>query len=118
MAKNGYNVARGTTFANIDNISASVFANGVPAFSAVTGTLNYFWSAVTNTNTKFFGNTSTGGAVTTVPTFVGSVNGPIGSGGDTVTAIVHDQDLQRVYQIVYLQTVTASSCAIVTTRIM
>jgi hypothetical protein len=118
-AKNGYNVAKGTTFANIDNISASMFANGVPAFSSVTGTLNYFWSAVTNlTGGKFFGNTSTGGAATTVPTFVGSVNGPLGSGGDTVTAIVHDQDLQRVYQIIYTQTVTGSSCAIVTTRIM
>jgi len=118
-AKNGYNVARGTTFANIDNVSASVFANGVPAFSSVSGTMNYFWSAITNlTGGKFFGNTSTGGAVTTVPTFVGSVNGPLGSGGDTVTAILQDQDLQRVYKIIYMQTVTGSSCAIVTTRIM
>lgn len=118
-AKNGYDVAKSTTFANIDNISASVFANGVPAVSSITGTLNYFWSAVTNlTGGKFFGNTSTGSAVTTTPTVVGSSNGPLGSGGDTVTAIVQDQDLKRVYQIIYTQTVTASSCAIVITRIM
>lgn len=120
MAKNGYNVARGTTFANLDNVSASVFAaNGTPAFSAVSGTMNYFWSAITNlTGGKFFGNTSTGGAVTTTPTVIGSSNGSIGSGGDTVTAILQDQDSKRAYQIIYMQTVTAGNCAIVITRIM
>ena len=119
MAKNGYNVAKGTTYANVDNVSASVFANGVPAFSSVTGTINYFWSAVTNlTGGKFFGNTSTGGAVTTLPTSIGSVNGPLASGGDTVTAILQDQDLGRAYQIIYMQTVTSGSCSIVVTRIV
>ena len=119
MVKNGYDVTRGTTFANIDNVSASMFANGVPAFSSVTGTMNYFWSAITNlTGGKFFGNTSTGGAVTTLPTSIGSVNGPIGSGGDTVTAILQDQDLKRAYRIIYMQTVTAGSCSIVVTRIV
>lgn len=119
MAKNGYNVAKGTTYANVDNVSASVFANGVPAFSSVTGTMNYFWSAVTNlTGGKFFGNTSTGGAVTTLPTSIGSVNGPLASGGDTVTAILQDQDLGRAYQIIYMQTVTSGSCSIVVTRIV
>jgi len=119
MATNGYNNWKANTYANVDNISASVFSNGVPAVSSITGTLNYFWSSVTNlTGGKFWGNTSTGGAVTTTPTVVGSVNGPLAIGGDTVTVTFQDQDLKRIYTITYAQTVGSGNCAIVATRIL
>jgi len=119
MATNGYNNWKANTYANVDNISASVFSNGVPAVSSITGTLNYFWSSVTNlTGGKFWGNTSTGGAVTTTPTVVGSVNGPLASSGDTVTVTFQDQDLKRIYTITYAQTVGSGNCAIVATRIL
>jgi hypothetical protein len=118
MATNGYNNWRGNTYANVDNISASVFSNGAPAFGSVTGTLNYFWSSVTNlTGGKFFGNTSTGGAITTSPTTIGT-GITLGSGGDTVVVTLQDQDLRRLYTVTYAQTVGSGNCAIVATRIL
>jgi len=116
-ATNGYNNWKGNTYANVDNVSASVFSNGSPAFSSVSGSLNYYWSAVTNTTGKFFGNTNTGGVVTTSPTII-SGNSQIGSGGDTVILTLQDQDLRRVYEIRYMQTVGAGNCAIVVERVM
>ena len=118
MATNGYNNWRGNTYANVDNISASVFSNGAPAFGSVSGTLNYFWSSVTNlTGDKFFGNTSTGGTVTTAPITIGT-GITLGSGGDTVIVTLQDQDLRRMYTVTYAQTVGSGNCAIVTTRIL
>ena len=118
MATNGYNNWKGNTYANVDNISASVFSNGAPAFGSVNGTLNYFWSSVTNLNGgKFFGNTSTGGAVTTAPTTIGT-GITLGSGGDTVIVTLQDQDLRRMYTVTYAQTVGAGNCAIVAKRIL
>ena len=118
MATTGYNNWKGNTYANVDNISASVFSNGSPAFSSVSGTLNYFWSSVTNlTGGKFFGNTSTGGAITTSPTVLGT-GITLGSGGDTVIVTLQDQDLRRMYTVTYAQTVGAGNCAIVAKRIL
>jgi hypothetical protein len=118
MATNGYNNWRGNTYANVDNISASVFSNGAPAFSSILGTLNYFWSSVTNlTGGKFFGNTSTGGAITTSPTTIGT-GITLGSGGDTVIVTLQDQDLKRIYTVTYVQTVGSGNCAIVAKRIL
>lgn len=117
-ATNGYNNWKGNTYANVDNISASVFSNGAPAFSSITGTLNYYWSSITNlTGGRFFGNTSTGGAVTTSPTTVGTAI-TIGSGGDTVILTLQDQDLKRAYEVRYMQTVGVGNCAIVVERLM
>lgn len=115
-ATNGYNNWRGNTYANVDNVSCSVFSNGAPAFSSVSGTMNYFWSSITTlTGGAFFGNTSTGGAVTTFRTTVGT-SILLGSGGDTVRLTLQDQDLRRMYNVTYAQTVGSGNCAIVIER--
>jgi hypothetical protein len=115
-ATNGYNNWKGNTYANVDNVSCSVFSNGAPAFSSVSGTMNYFWSSITTlAGGAFFGNTSTGGAVTTFRTTIGT-NILLGSGGDTVRLTLQDQDLRRIYNVMYVQTVGAGNCAIVVER--
>lgn len=117
-ATNGYNNWKGNTYANVDNISASVFANGQPALSSVSGTLNYFWSATSvMSNHPIIGNTSTGGAVTTSRQSFG-LPWTLSSGGDTVTAIIQDQDLKRAYTVIYTQTVGSGNCAIVVERLV
>ena len=115
-ATNGYNNWKGNTYANVDNVSASVYSNGAVAFSSISGTLNYYWSSITNlTGSRFFGNTSTGGVVSTTPVILSSAI-TLGSGGDTVQLTLQDQDLKRIYNVTYVQTVGAGNCAIVVER--
>jgi hypothetical protein len=117
-ATNGYNNWKGNTYANIDNISCSVFSNGMPALSSVSGTLNYFWSATSvMSGHAIIGNTNTGGSATTIPQSFG-LPWTLASGGDTVTAVIQDQGLSRVYNVTYMQTVGTGNCAIVAERIL
>jgi hypothetical protein len=117
-ATNGYNNWKGNTYANVDNISCSVFSNGMPALSSVSGTLNYFWSATSvMSGHAIIGNTNTGGSATTTPQSFG-LPWTLSSGGDTVTAVIQDQGLSRVYNVTYMQTVGVGNCAIIVERLM
>ena len=117
-ATNGYNNWKGNTYANVDNISCSVFSNGMPALSSVSGTLNYFWSATSvMAGHTIIGNTNTGGSATTTPQSFG-LPWTLTSGGDTVTAVIQDQGLSRVYNVTYMQTVGVGNCAIIVERLM
>jgi hypothetical protein len=119
-ASTGYNVTKFTNFANLDNVSATTFSNGFPAISAVSGTLNAFWSASQNkvgqANVASVVNT---GVALTAGTY-GNIAVPyaLGSGGDTVIAVVQDQDRNSVYRITWMQTVGSDNAAVVTERIM
>ena len=120
IASSGYNVAKFTNFANVDNISATVFSNGYPAISAVTGTVNVFWSASQNKSgqANVLSVVNTGSALTAGTYANIAVPYSISSGGDTVTAIVQDQDKGRAYRLTWMQTVASGNAAIVSERIM
>lgn len=100
----GYDVPR-ETVVGMDNLLASIDINGAPSVSALSGTMNVYWSYYEMTS----GNTIDSGVMTGDVLYEGSWNNigavyDLSSGGDTLIAIIQDQDLGHVYRVTFIQT--------------
>jgi len=115
-ANTAYNVVKGTS-TSIDNISLQVAANGLPQISAVTSNISTFWSVVavlTGGNTT---STNTGGTANVgVWTDIGAST--LGSGGDTITAVIQDQTGGHIYRGTFVQTAGPGNASVIIERMM
>ena len=100
-----------TTATIMDNVQALISTEGWPKISGVGSTLNWYASAQFNCSGQTATSRVNTGGATTAGTFANVTTVPyaLGSGGDTVVAIVQDQDANKVYRITYLQTVGAGN---------
>lgn len=115
----GYNVAYDTVV-TLDNLQARVTTAGVAQVKALTTIMNAYWSAqqmvsgVTTSSTVV----NTGVSLATGAwTAIGTANN-LNSGGDTIVAILQDQDAQKIYRVTYVHTAGVSSASAVIERLI
>ena len=103
-ANSGYDVPRETAV-GMDNLLAYIDIDGAPSLSALSGNMDAYWSYYEMTN----GNTIDSGVNTGDVLSEGSWTNigaayDLSSGGDTLIAIVQDQNLGTVYRVTFVQT--------------
>jgi len=104
----GYDAAR-ATLVRMGNLTAQISSGGVPQLSAFAGSSQAFhwnWIETVNGQAINSGNQTSGSLSAGSWTNVGNSHA-LTSGGDTITAVVHDITNKHIYRVTYLQTVTS-----------
>jgi len=110
------NLIKGS-YANLDNISATVNTAGFPAIGTITGTIPVYWSwKLIKSAAAISGSANTGVTLTTANVSIGVPSG-ITTGGDTVEVFLTDQSGNNFYRLIYTQMVTAGNASILIERL-
>ena len=110
------NLIKGS-YANLDNISATVNTAGFPAIGTITGTIPVYWSwKLIKSAAAISGSANTGVTLTTSNVSIGVPSG-ITTGGDTVEVFLTDQSGNNFYRLIYTQMVTAGNASILIERL-
>ena len=110
------NLIKGS-YANLDNISATVNTAGFPAIGTITGTIPVYWSwKLIKSAAAISGSANTGVTLTTSNVSIGVPSG-ITAGGDTVEVFLTDQSGNNFYRLIYTQMVTAGNASILIERL-
>ena len=114
----GYNVGRLTNSASFDNIRVAISSSGNPVASSVSGSVNVFYSAISSVAGSAISSSVNTGAIFTTGSWSILTSATLGSGGDTITSHIQDQDRGRLYRATFIQTVGPASGSVVIERLI
>jgi len=114
----GYNVTRFTNSASFDNIRVAISSSGNPVASSVSGSVNVFYSAISSVAGSAISSSVNTGAIFTTGSWSVLTSAALGSGGDTITSHIQDQDRGRLYRATFIQTVGPASGSVVIERLI
>jgi hypothetical protein len=110
------NVAKGSGYANIDNVSFRMMAGGYAQVSTISSTYDAFWSWRQVFTSNSSSGTFTGATLTTTYSNIGNPT-LMGSGGDTLEVMLYGQTGTDVYRVTFLQMLTAGNATIIAERV-
>ena len=114
----GYNVGRLTNSASFDNIRVAISSSGNPVASSVSGSVNVFYSAISSVAGSAISSSVNTGAIFTTGSWSILTSATLGSGGDTITSHIQDQDRGRLYRATFIQTAGPASGSVVIERLI
>jgi len=114
----GYNVGRFTNSASFDNIRVAISSSGNPVASSVSGSVNVFYSAISSVAGSAISSSVNTGAIFTTGSWSVLTSATLGSGGDTITSHIQDQDRGRLYRATFIQTAGPDSGSVVIERLI
>jgi len=114
----GYNVGRFTNSASFDNIRVAISSSGNPVASSVSGSVNVFYSAISSVAGSAISSSVNTGAIFTTGSWSVLTSATLGSGGDTITSHIQDQDRGRLYRATFIQTAGPASGSVVIERLI
>jgi hypothetical protein len=114
----GYNVGRFTNSASFDNILVAISSSGNPVASSVSGSVNVFYSAISSVAGSAISSSVNTGAIFTTGSWSVLTSATLGSGGDTITSHIQDQDRGRLYRATFIQTAGPASGSVVIERLI
>ena len=114
----GYNVTRFTNSASFDNIRVAISSSGNPVASSVSGSVNVFYSAISSVAGSAISSSVNTGAIFTTGSWSILTSATLGSGGDTITSHIQDQDRGRLYRATFIQTAGPASGSVVIERLI
>jgi hypothetical protein len=114
----GYNVGRFTSSASFDNILVAISSSGNPVASSVSGSVNVFYSAISSVAGSAISSSVNTGAIFTTGSWSVLTSATLGSGGDTITSHIQDQDRGRLYRATFIQTAGPTSGSVVIERLI
>lgn len=110
------NIAKGSGYANIDNVSFRLAAGGYAQVSTISSTYDAFWSWRQVFSSNSSSGTFTGATLTTTYSNIGNPT-LIGSGGDTLEVLLYAQNGADVYRVTFLQNTVSGNATIIAERV-
>ena len=114
----GYNVGRFTNSASFDNIRVAISSSGNPVASSVSGSVNVFYNTISSVVGSAISSSVNTGAIFTTGSWSLLTSATLGSGGDTITSHIQDQDRGRLYRATFIQTAGPTSGSVVIERLI
>ncbi len=114
----GYNVTRFTNSASFDNIRVAISSSGNPVASSVSGSVNVFYNTISSVVGSAISSSINTGTIFTTGSWSVLTSATLGSGGDTITSHIQDQDRGRLYRATFIQTAGPTSGSVVIERLI